>query len=785
MAKTAVYLMKSMTMCFFRSGFSKPVRASLRAAAQAILLVACISCSHTPQQQAAKFLARGKERIKKKEYSAAILDLKNVARLQPNSSEAFYQLGLAYLSAGDFRSAYSSLVHATELNPKHTDAQLKLAEMLSSARGANKGILEQAEKRAETILSVTPDNADALTALGFAEMRLGKKEDAAKHLEAALDKLPRDLQAATALAGVKLAGNDTVGAEQVLKKVVERAPRSPDAQIALGRFYVMLRRAPDAEAAFQRALAIDPKNGPALLDLAQLQLASNRSDEAEKTYQRVAALPDKRLHPIHAVFLFQGGQRDAAIKEFERLAEQDPKDHDAKIRLIRAYLITRHLPESERELNALLKQNPKDMAALVERGRLYVATARIQEAERDLNQVLSQEPHSVMGRYLLSKVHEAQGATDLRRQELRDVLKEDPSFLQARLELAQLSVGAKGANEALEILGQAPNAQQRLPAFIVQKDRALFAAGDQSQLRKSIDDGLAIQKDPELLLQDGLLRLQKKDFVGARKSLEAVVQAKPQDARAIDELAKTYLLEKKPAAAIAVVRGSAGKYPRSAALQLLLGGWLEQMKQPADARKAYLAALAVNPALMAAKLRLANLDLAEGKLDSARKMLASVAATPAGKSPGEMLLGMLEERPGGDVQTAISHYRKAVDADPNNVMALNNLAYHLATDAKQFDEALKLAQHAKELSTDSAVVDDTIGWAFYQKGLYVNAVKQFQDAVAKEPNARREYHLAMAYFKAGDAPHARSTIAEARKMDAAIPEAVAAGQLIEGAERRR
>jgi len=45
--------------------------------------------------------------------------------------------------------------------------------------------------------------------------------------------------------------------------------------------------------------------------------------------------------------------------------------------------------------------------------------------------------------------------------------------------------------------------------------------------------------------------------------------------------------------------------------------------------------------------------------------------------------------------------------------------------------------------------------------------------------------LAMAYFKAGDAQHARLEMTEARKMDAALPEAVAAGQLIDSNQPRR
>jgi hypothetical protein len=55
----------------------------------------------------------------------------------------------------------------------------------------------------------------------------------------------------------------------------------------------------------------------------------------------------------------------------------------------------------------------------------------------------------------------------------------------------------------------------------------------------------------------------------------------------------------------------------------------------------------------------------------------------------------------------------------------------------------------------------------YSKALW----KQFEEAVATGPTARRKYHLAMAYFKAGDAEHARQEITEARKIDAAIPKA--------------
>src|ERR1700722_14395792 len=127
---------------------TKPV--SWNALLLAILLIACVSCARKPQQ-AAKFLARGEAHMQQKEYSEAVLDLKNAVQLQPKNAEGFYQLGLAYLGSGNLRGAYSSLAHAAELNPKNTQAQLKLAEMLSSARDANQSVLEDAEERGGTL----------------------------------------------------------------------------------------------------------------------------------------------------------------------------------------------------------------------------------------------------------------------------------------------------------------------------------------------------------------------------------------------------------------------------------------------------------------------------------------------------------------------------------------------------------------------------------------------------------------------------------------------------------
>jgi tetratricopeptide (TPR) repeat protein len=132
----------------------------------------------------------------------------------------------------------------------------------------------------------------------------------------------------------------------------------------------------------------------------------------------------------------------------------------------------------------------------------------------------------------------------------------------------------------------------------------------------------------------------------------------------------------------------------------------------------------------------------------------------------------------GNSAAAIAQYRKVLEKDSRNLAALNGLAYLLADQAHQPDEALQYAQQAKELAPNNAAVDDTLGWVYYCKGLYPVAAGHLEAAVAKEPNARRKYHLAMAYFKSGDGPRGTVQLNQALKMDSTLPEAATAQRMV-------
>src|ERR1035437_619838 len=729
------------------------MRFQRRAALAGVAILILSACTQSPQVKEAKYLEKGKKEFEKKNYAVAVLHFKNAAAAQPRDAEPYYQLGLTHLAANDINTAAPYFWKATDLNPKHTGAQLKLAELMTTSR--NKKDLEDAQKRVLGVLAALPDDVDALDVLSVTELRLGKPESAEAHLEQALRKSPTHLRSSVALAQVRLARKDVAGAEQVLIQAATQAPKSPEPRVYLGAFYLAQGKTAEAEQQFRQALAIDPKNGAALINLGAMQEKARQTDQAEQTYRQVAALPEKQYKPIHAQFLYKSGKRDQAVVEFEKLAAADPADRNLRSELVSAYLAMNRVGDAEKVLTAALKKNGLDVDALLQRSRIYLGSGKHAEAQTDLNQILHFRSGSAEAHYLLAKVGQAREDGASQKQELGEALRADPNYLAARIDLARLLLANRDAQSTLHLLDEAPQDQKGTVGVLVQRNWALLGLDQKAEARKGIDRVLATVKVPEALLQDAVQKLKQKDYAGARASAEEALKQDPEEVRALDLLVRTYAAQKQFPIGVQKAKEHALRQPASAAVQQFLGQLLLATGDRAGARKAFEAAKRAKPGLVTAELVLAAMDSTEGKREEARKRLSAVVASHPGNAPARLLFAQLEMS-AGNTPAAIEQYRKILASDEKNAMALNGLAYLLAENG-QPDEAIKYAQKAKEVAPDDEAVDDTLGWTYFRKGMYAMAVTHLESATAKEGTALRKYHLAMAYLRAGDPKRGRQT----------------------------
>jgi Flp pilus assembly protein TadD len=132
-------------------------------------------------------------------------------------------------------------------------------------------------------------------------------------------------------------------------------------------------------------------------------------------------------------------------------------------------------------------------------------------------------------------------------------------------------------------------------------------------------------------------------------------------------------------------------------------------------------------------------------------------------------------------QEAIDQYKEALRINPKIAPAANNLAYLYSERGENLDEALTLAKSAKEQFPDDPNFSDTLGWIYYKKNIFTQAIaylKEANEKIAGNPTVR--YHLGMAYFKNGNEEDAKRELKEALELDQKFPGAEEAKEVLKG-----
>jgi tetratricopeptide (TPR) repeat protein len=118
----------------------------------------------------------------------------------------------------------------------------------------------------------------------------------------------------------------------------------------------------------------------------------------------------------------------------------------------------------------------------------------------------------------------------------------------------------------------------------------------------------------------------------------------------------------------------------------------------------------------------------------------------------------------GRKKEANDAYNKVLGINPENVIALNNLAFLNAQTGANLDQAMTFAERAKKKYPNNPDIADTLGFIYFQKNLNPEALRIFRQGVQDQPkNATFHLHLAMALLKQGDKQGAREEAGKALK----------------------
>jgi tetratricopeptide (TPR) repeat protein len=281
----------------------------------------------------------------------------------------------------------------------------------------------------------------------------------------------------------------------------------------------------------------------------------------------------------------------------------------------------------------------------------------------------------------------------------------------------------------------------------------------------------------------GVLYNMTKRFEEAKGMLSKTLEVDSNRVDALGILVGIYAKEKKYNEALELCNTystkAGDKKPLLAMIEYLRGNLYLEQEKINDARGYFEKAIEIEPNLLPPYEILARIALKDKNFKDAIARYEEILAKKPDYLAGFMAIGTIYDQQ-GDSMKAEEYYRKALSIKKDFGAAANNLAWKLAEKGENIDEALEFARIAKEQMPDNPSVMDTLGWIYFLKGSYLNAISELQDSVERVPeNPVINYHLGMALLKNNKPVEAGEYLKKALTLDPGFKGAEEAKKVLE------
>jgi tetratricopeptide (TPR) repeat protein len=732
-------------------------------------------CTRDPNVRKQKFLESGNRYRDQGKFREAAIQYLNAVQLDPRFTEAHYQLGETCLKLKNDNCAAEHLSRTVDLDPDNYPAQVDLANLLIRYRE-----VKEAQPHLDILRERQPNSPDTHEAWANFYAAQDDLAAALKEMQKGIAADPNRSESYLNMAMLQDRAKLPDQAEINFKKAAELGPRVMNAQIALGAFYMSRNRMPEAEQQFKHAIDVDPKDPAPRADYVRLLMAEGKKPEAEAFLKQTkSALPDNSEgYRMLGDFYFANGDLDQATAEYAALYHDHPRDIQVKKNYVQLLILKKRLDEATKLNNEFLKSDPRDADALVYRGQIQLDQGDAAGAVDSLQRALKNDSNNAVAHYHLGRAFGMQRNDAQAESEFREAVRLRPDLTDAQRDLATLEM-RRGDVDALaqtaqQIIYGAPNSPDGyLLRALAEMNRQKFSDAEQD-MQKAAE---LAPSSPAPYVQMGNLHQLQKQYAEAIKFYQQALDKDPSSTDGLQGLMRAYIAQKQPEQAIAAARMQIAKTPNSSGFYDLLGTALfESKKDFAGADAALRKAVELDKNNSDALLKLAQVQVAEGSVSQALATdLQSIKDHPR-EIPFYILAGsMYESQSNWDQAKAL--YQQALNIQPNNPLASNNLAYLMLQHGGNVDVALAMAQTARRGMPDSPAAADTLGWAYFQKGVYQSAIDMFQESLRLgEKNGAIDdpdvhYHLGLAYQKANQPRLAREQLERALKISPNFSEA--------------
>jgi len=669
----------------------------------------------------AERIARALVSLQLKDYETAQADATELLKLSPQDPTANYIQGAIHFQNKQYRQAITALTLAEPVAQ-----QFPLVLYYRSSAYLNEKDLDLAEKFGSQFVTLHPDDGNGRKMLAAILLLQHKVKDAQDMLQPVLDQNPDDLQALNFMANALLLDDHADIGMLLYAQIVLLEPtwlfvplpeKAPQMRSGSGEQASQpLEAVPDAAANFPQTDILSILNHLTSKDFPG-------AIEVAKSYQFADPQSLSPYRVLGRVY-FAAGQLTEAKDAFEKVLKRDPGDPTANLGLAEMSLAEGSPDKANHYYQTVLRAHPNDLTTLMQLVAVEASKNNVTAMVARLNQAIQAHPTAFEPRVRLASYYMGVGNP-----ERVEPLLAKLTGLQRRsprvLELTALAQRAQNQNEAaLATAQQLVDANPASAPAHYLLALAASATGDQQKAKQALLE--AIKHDPKhLLALLALAEIAKSE--GQRAQLEqyvaTLVELAP-DAPDVLRLRALLAQANGNVAEALVLSQRAFKQAPTTQIVLELTAYQKAAGRAEAARNTLQQWIKNHPQDIAVRLLLAK-DLA---LDN--------------------------DRAGAQAQ-----YGAVLAQEPDNIIALNNLAWDLRLDNPA--QALAYIRKASNLAPDQPDLLDTLAVIESLNGDHKGAQETIQRALAARPDdVTMRFHQAMIAAALGDKTQAIAALEE-------------------------
>lgn len=693
---------------------------------------------------------------------------------QPDKALPLYEKALA--ARPSFHEARAGVVRVHLRMGRLDEAVKTLQQLKAVADGQSptlllegqiamlQGDLKAARAAAQKLLKKLPDNAWALELAGVIEYQAGALVQAEPLLEKAVSAAPDANLARRTLIQVQLRKGDV---QKALSLLPEGLDASKDASLlgVAAQAYLVSGNAALAQRYFEKAATLDPQDPEKKTQLALSKMANGQAEQVLDELRDIAAKDQGVVADMALInTLAQQRKPEQALQAIGKLEAKKPNDPIPPLLRAQVLRFKGDVAEARKVLERAQQAHPSFLPHVTNLAQLDLLQKQPQVAQSRMEAFVKGSPKNVQAILELAELRQVLGAKpDEVESLLRRAVEAGPDDVRPRLALITLLLRQQKSAQALTAAQEAAAVFPTHPGVLDGLGQSQAAKGEHNQALSTFGKLAALQpKSAEPHMRIAAVHAAVNNLEAAAQSLRKALEIQPELASARQGLAGLALRKNDMAEALGVVRKAQALRPKDPMGHMMEGDVHVFARKWDAAIQSFQKAVQLGSGTPAAAIKLHGAYLGAQRKADAEKFAAEWTARNPREVAFVFYLGS-QAMSAKDLPLAEKHFRKALDIQPNNPVALNNLAWVQGRQGK--DEAVANIERANTLAPDNADILDTWASLLERKQQWGRAIELQEKAVQLEPK-RPDLKLTLARLRlrGGDLPGARILLQELKQL---------------------